>query len=211
MGKRTVLIADNCASDRMQIMQCLGSIEDMDCIQASNGREALRTILSKVPDLIFLELDLTIIESFEILKTIKRSRREQVRKIPVLIFTSLKDKSIVKEVLLMGVQGYILKPSDCAQIMKKISSVVCKDEIAEMVEEKIKPRLQEIFGNALANDILSKALIVGMKSSSKHEKMKLIIESICSDQRYIGMMGTAGVRKQKDDWGKKDDWDSVMV
>ena len=67
-------------------------------------------------------------------------------------------------------------------------------------ETVIKPKLTEIFGNIIANALVSKAAIAGMKGSSDEEKLKLIVESICSDAKVIGMWGATQSVKQKGEW-----------
>ena len=202
MEKKVVLIADGDDFIRAQILHCLKDNINMDYIEARDGKEALSSILSMLPDLILLELDLSIINGIEILKRVKRSPNENIRKIPILIFSAIKEKSAVKQVVLMGVAGYIAKPFDEDHVVEKITSILVKDETKEMIENSIKPKLIEIFGNVLADDILSKAAIVGMKGTSKSEKLKLIIESICYDQKFIGMLGTDGASKLQDEWNE---------
>ncbi len=202
MGKKVVLIADGDEFTRAQIVHCFKDNISMDCIEAVDGKEALSSILSRFPDLILLELDLSIINGIEILKRVKRSPNERLRKIPILIFSAIKEKAVVKQVVLMGVEGYIAKPFDEDHIVEKITSILVKDETKELIEKSIKPKLTEIFGNVLADDILSKAAIVGMKGTSKSEKLKLIIESICYDQKFVGMLGTVGASKLQKEWNK---------
>ena len=72
----------------------------------------------------------------------------------------------------------------------------------EVRESIIKPKLAEVFGNIIANALVSKAAVAGMKGSTDKEKLTLIVESICSDQKVVGMWGEAQTNKQKNEWLK---------
>ena len=73
-------------------------------------------------------------------------------------------------------------------------------EAKEVREKIIKPKLAEFFGNIIANALVSKAAIAGMKGSSDKEKLRLMVESVCSDQKVIGIWGMAQTNKQKNEW-----------
>ena len=73
-------------------------------------------------------------------------------------------------------------------------------EAKEVREKVIKPKLAEFFGNIIANALVSKAAVAGMKGSSDKEKLRLTVESICSDQKVLGIWGVAQTNKQKNEW-----------
>lgn len=67
-------------------------------------------------------------------------------------------------------------------------------------ETIIKPRLLEVFGNVIGNFLLTNAIVAGMRGTAEDEKLRLTVESICSDPRAIGMWGATGAEKQKQEW-----------
>ena len=73
-------------------------------------------------------------------------------------------------------------------------------EAKEVREKVIKPKLAEFFGNIIANALVSKAAIAGMKGGSNKEKLKLMVECICTDQKILGIWGVAQTNKQKNEW-----------
>ncbi len=202
MGKITVLIADSDIHARLQIINCLKKLlDDVKYIEALDGRTALNHVIRNKPDLVLLDLNLSVIEGVEIIRKMKRCSNEQIRNIPIVIFSAIKEKSVVQKVIFLGIEGYIVKPSSDDDIASKIANVVNKDETKKIIDLIIKPKLVKIFGNVIAGELISKATVLGMKGESDNEKIKLIVESICSDQRCIEMLGTSGVMKQKNEWG----------
>jgi len=64
----------------------------------------------------------------------------------------------------------------------------------------IKPKLIATFGANLAGMLLIKAINAGMSGSSETDKLRLGVESICSDPKVIALWGAAQAAKQKDEW-----------
>ena len=64
----------------------------------------------------------------------------------------------------------------------------------------IKPKLAEVFGNVMANLLLTKAVSASMKGGSEQEKLKLMVDAICSNPKVTGMWGAAQTQKQQAEW-----------
>jgi len=75
-------------------------------------------------------------------------------------------------------------------------------DVKTIRETVIKPKLIEIFGNIIANSLLSKATLASMKGITEKDKLQLIVECICSDPKVKGMWGTAQSMRQKTEWLK---------
>jgi len=67
-------------------------------------------------------------------------------------------------------------------------------------ETVIKPKLVEVFGNAIASSLITKAAMAGMAGTSEQEKLKLMADFICADPRVLGMWGNAQTERQKREW-----------
>ena len=72
---------------------------------------------------------------------------------------------------------------------------------AEVVGETlIKPKLVEIFGATIADLLFTKAIFAGMQGGSQQESFQLMVDSICSHPKVLGMWGTAQTEKLKQEW-----------
>jgi hypothetical protein len=67
-------------------------------------------------------------------------------------------------------------------------------------ETIIKPKLVEVFGNAIASSLITKATMASQGGTSEQERLKLIVDSICTDPRVLGMWGAAQTERQKKEW-----------
>jgi hypothetical protein len=64
----------------------------------------------------------------------------------------------------------------------------------------IKSKLIEVFGNAIASSLITKAAMAGMGGTSEQEKLRLTADYICADPKVLGMWGNAQAERQKKEW-----------
>ena len=67
-------------------------------------------------------------------------------------------------------------------------------------ETVIKPKLEEVLGNAMASSLLTMSIGAGMSGTNEHEKLQLMVNSICTDKRVVGMWGAAQTERQRREW-----------
>lgn len=83
------------------------SDEGFVIIQAMDGKEGIKKIKEKKPDLILLDLILPSIDGFEVLSQIKKE--ESLKSIPVIILSNLGQKEEVEKGLKLGAVDYLIK------------------------------------------------------------------------------------------------------
>lgn len=93
-----------------------------DGVEALNLlRRQLNTPNAALPGAILLDLDLPKKSGLEVLREIKGDRR--LRRVPVVIITSSEDKTHLKEVCNLQVNGYITKPFTGEHLRKVVHSI----------------------------------------------------------------------------------------
>src|SRR3989338_11008797 len=89
---------------------------------ASNGNEGLNKIYSLKPDLIILDLIMPEKDGFEVLQIL--SQNTDLKKIPVLVFSTLGQESDVQKAKQLGASDYVNKSFlDLDKLISKIYSV----------------------------------------------------------------------------------------
>ena len=90
--------------------------------EAEDGIQGLEIFDKEKLDLVFLDIDLPKLNGREFL--------EQVRKIdqiiPVIILTNLDDRNVVREMVTLGIQDYLLKTKFVTQMSDRVSLVLRK-------------------------------------------------------------------------------------
>ncbi len=74
---------------------------------ASDGEEALQLIRREKPDLILLDIMMPKITGLDLLKKMKLE--EELKAVPVILMTSLKQDSVINEGFTLGAVGYLVK------------------------------------------------------------------------------------------------------
>ncbi len=90
---------------------------------ASDGEEGLIKMRDFKPDLVLLDLIMPKMDGFAVLAT--RSQDENLKKIPVIVFSTLGQEKDVENAQQLGANGYINKGSfDFKVMVEKINQVM---------------------------------------------------------------------------------------
>ena len=87
--------------------------------QARNGKEALDLAHQLSPDIILMDLDMPIMSGIVAAKAIKI----QDPSIRIIILSLHAEKSVIKHMIQIGVDGYLIKNADRSELMKAIKEV----------------------------------------------------------------------------------------
>ena len=120
--KRTFFIVDDDIDDQDLFIEAVNEVDDsIECMSASNCEEALDLLKNKkigMPDMIFLDLNMPRKSGFECLTEIKLI--DKLKDLPVIIFSTSLDMSIVDILFERGAFFYIQKPGDFSKLKKVI-------------------------------------------------------------------------------------------
>lgn len=87
--------------------------------EAENGKQALEMIPEKIPDVVFMDIRMPVMDGVKATKLIK----EKYPDIKIIILTTFNEDEFIFNVLKNGVDGYILKDSDSDVLIDAIKSV----------------------------------------------------------------------------------------
>ena len=146
MKKIMVMIADDHSLIREGLKQLLefdGSIEVV--AEASNGIECLEKLNSFQPDVLLLDINMPEKNGIEVLREMKAENSP----VKVLILTVHNELEYLMNAVDIGVDGYILKDSELAELKRAISAVIDG-------ENYIQPSLIPALNNQLVNRDIEK-------------------------------------------------------
>ena len=117
MANKTVLIADD-EQDIVETIQFMLEAEEINCLTAYDGEQALHFAKNSNPDLIILDVMMPKINGYKICRLLKFDKK--YKEIPILMVTARsqeEDKIIGEET---GADEYITKPFEISEIVDKV-------------------------------------------------------------------------------------------
>jgi two-component system KDP operon response regulator KdpE len=112
-GKTRILIVDDERSIRRFLSASLSG--QYDVVQASDGEEALRAVVTERPDLLILDLGLPDIDGVEVTR-----RLREWSKIPIIVVSVREQESDKIAALDAGADDYLTKPFGAGELMARI-------------------------------------------------------------------------------------------
>jgi CheY-like chemotaxis protein len=122
MLKPPILIAEDDADDRFLLQTAFlenGYTDTIDFVE--NGVEVLSYLRDNIPSFILLDLNMPKKNGREVLREIKEN--PELKKIPVIIFTTTKNEMEINRCYELGANSYIVKPSSFEQLLKIIHQI----------------------------------------------------------------------------------------
>jgi len=108
---KRILVVDDDDDDREVFLEVVSELDatviSNTAINGADGLEKL-TALDSLPSVIFLDLNMPIMNGTEFLRKVKST--ERLKNIPIVIFTTISDKWAINEVRGLGAADFITKP-----------------------------------------------------------------------------------------------------
>lgn len=96
------------------------SLPSVGVVETGDGNLAVSVAKNYKPNLILLDVLMPNINGLQVLKSLKESEDEEVRKIPVIMLTGVGNKEIITEAKKMGAVDYITKPYNKKVFLLKV-------------------------------------------------------------------------------------------
>ena len=127
--KGKALIVDDEKSNRTLLKRLLTD-QDYECIEASNGQQAIDLFNRENPDIIFMDITMPEMNGYDATREIKAASRN--RFIPVIFITGLTDPDVYRLCIEAGGDDFLSKPFDKFVLKTRIKSM---DRIASLSRE----------------------------------------------------------------------------
>lgn len=180
-----VLIADDHGIVRSGIRNELSLYPDLEILgEAVNGDETMEMTMKLCPDILLLDINMPGIKAVQILSRIKTSPL----KTSVIVFTASDDPLTIREMLKVGVKGYIVKGDAPEDLSRAIYSVVAGKTwlsptiagviITTLMESETKPennllgdreiRILQLMGRGFHSAQIGKELFLSQRTINYH-------------------------------------------
>ncbi len=165
--KKTILVVDD---DRLNLMMAQKLLaEDYHVAAVNSGELALHFLEKKQPDLILLDIQMPVMDGFEVMRRLQED--EQWRKISVIFLTADRTEETEETCFKMGAVDYIGKPFVPAIMMQRIHRTLELDGYRRSLEGMVQQQLQRI--TQLQQDIIfSMANLIESRDGTTGEHVK---------------------------------------
>ncbi|HFE32279.1 MAG TPA: hybrid sensor histidine kinase/response regulator, partial [Gammaproteobacteria bacterium] len=117
----TVMVVDDSITVR-KVTERLLSRYDFDVITAKDGVDALTVMLEQVPDIMLLDVEMPRMDGYELATTMRND--ERLREVPIIMITSRTGEKHRQRAMDIGVNEYMGKPYQEAELIDNIRSLV---------------------------------------------------------------------------------------
>lgn len=168
-----IIIADDHSMVREGLKNLLELDGDIEVIgEASDGIECIELLKKSYPEVLLLDINMPNMNGLEVLKKLKENRM----KVKVIILTVHNEIEYLLKAVEIGINGYMLKDSDSAELKKAIFTVIDG-------ENYIQPSLIPMLNSKMIERDIDKERI---KLLTKRELEVLKLVAIGSYNKEIG-------------------------
>ena len=91
---------------------------------AENGQVAVEKVIAGSYDIILMDVHMPVMNGFEAARTIRGYNKGQFKSLPIIALTASVMQKDLDEIMLSGMNGYIIKPFVQAELRLKISDLL---------------------------------------------------------------------------------------
>jgi CheY-like chemotaxis protein len=120
-----ILIIDDDSEDSELFCEAVSEVDaTISCLKAKDGKEALRLLngMSTLPDYIFLDINMPIMNGRECLVEIKKNRR--FSSIPVIMYSTTSDTNEIRGYYALGAYDFLIKPPNFSKLVEALGSII---------------------------------------------------------------------------------------
>lgn len=112
-----ILVADD-RPDNVELVCDLLTMEGYEVLSAANGQAALDQIRARLPDLVLLDLDMPLLDGYQVCARLKADGR--TADIPILMLTAWAEPDQRVKGLQLGAEDYLAKPFDYRELLARV-------------------------------------------------------------------------------------------
>jgi len=185
-----VLIVDHNKTIRTEIRERLKT-GGLKVVEAGSGKQAIKSIAEKIPDLIILDAVMPDIHGVSVLKIIRKSYSE--KQLPIIIVSSKESPEEIVQALDSGANDFVTSPIDFDVLWTRLSNQLLQKKAAEFLrsaqaslERQFKHRTEELSSTnqKLEKEIEERLLVEDklQKQASYDELTGLPNRSLATDR-----------------------------
>lgn len=120
-SKYTVLIVDDIPVNII-LLKTMLTRTNVGILTATNGEEAIETVRKSKPDLLLLDIQMPVMNGWEVLKAINDD--PELKGIPVIVVSAFTSPEDIEQSMRLGAAGFIKKPVIMDILLSSVTSLL---------------------------------------------------------------------------------------
>lgn len=176
--KPLILVVDD-TTKNIQVLGAMLHGKGYNISIATSGKEALESVKIKAPDLILLDIQMPVMDGFEVCKILKSN--SDTKEIPVIFLTAVTESEKIVHGFELGAVDYITKPLNPAELFARVANHIEITESRRKLEalNATKDKFFKIIAHDLRNPF------AGIMGLSEIMESELIDKVNLSDPMFL--------------------------
>lgn len=120
MSKKILVIDDE--KDFVRVIKQTLTNEGYEVITAFNGKEALEKVRNEAPNLMILDINMPVIDGYEVCKKLRKD--PLYKRLPIIMLTVRKDIEDQVKGMKLGSDEYMIKPFDPEELLLRVKNIL---------------------------------------------------------------------------------------
>jgi two-component system chemotaxis response regulator CheY len=118
------LVVDDSLQLRRSVMYALQRLDDVVCVEASDGAEALKKFQSGNFDIVLTDINMPVLDGLKLTSHIRSGA--QNRNVPIVIITTEAALEDRERALRLGANAYLVKPVQAQEVLDTVKALLGK-------------------------------------------------------------------------------------
>ncbi|MDH5559873.1 MAG: response regulator [Deltaproteobacteria bacterium] len=138
--ERTIMVVDDSVTI-LRLVEVGLSKNGFQVITALNGKEALRLLKKKKPDVIISDLDMPVMSGFELCEEVRRDK--SLSTIPFMVMSANSERSTMRGMIERGAAAFMVKPFNMEQLIITVEKLL-SEQFQLILHERERLELEKI-------------------------------------------------------------------
>lgn len=116
------LVVDDSLQLRRSVMYALQRLEDVVCVEAGDGAEALKKFQAGPFDIVLTDINMPVLDGLKLTSHIRQG--QQNRNVPIVIITTEAALADRERALKLGANAYLVKPVQAQEVLDTVKSLL---------------------------------------------------------------------------------------
>ncbi len=131
--KYSIFVVDDII-ENIQVISTILAQERYNLMFAENGKDALKSITAKLPDLILLDVNMPELSGFEVCTLLKSN--ESTKDIPIIFLTAQSQTDDIVYGLKLGAVDYITKPFHSEELLSRVRTHINLKKAQDLIKNQ---------------------------------------------------------------------------